>query len=76
VVLDLSSVVSTTKVTTTTEDDMYSLYLYSGLAQEHINDLRRDADQARLARRARRRRQSQARDGATAYRSTRPATAR
>ncbi len=55
---------------------MYSLYLYSGLAQEHINDLRRDADQARLARRARRRRHSQARDGATAYRSARPATAR
>jgi hypothetical protein len=69
-------VVSTTKVNTTTEDDMYSLYLYSGLAQEHINDLRRDADQARLVRRARRRRQQSAAGGGRTYRSARPATAR
>ncbi len=55
---------------------MYSLYLYSGLAQEHINDLRRDADQARLVRRARRRRQQSAAGGGRTYRSARPATAR
>jgi hypothetical protein len=69
--------VSTTKLTTTTEDHMNGLYLYQGLAQEHINDLRRDADRARLVRRARRSRQdSQGDGGGAAYRSARPATAR
>lgn len=56
---------------------MNGLYLYQGLAQEHINDLRRDADKARLVRRARRSRQdSQGDGGGAAYRSARPATAR
>jgi hypothetical protein len=69
--------VSTTKLTTTTEDHMNGLYLYQGLAQEHINDLRRDADKARLIRQARRRRQhSQGNGRGAAYRSARPATAR
>ena len=76
-VLDLSSVVSATKLTTTTEEDMTNnLYgLYSGLAQQHIDDLRREADKARLVRSARRRRQ-RSRDGASAYRSARPVAAR
>ena len=56
---------------------MNGLYLYQGLAQEHINDLRRDADKARLIRQARRSRQhSQGNGRGAAYRSARPATAR
>jgi hypothetical protein len=74
VVLALSSVVSTA-TTTTTEDDM-TLYDYdSGLVQQHIDDLRRDADKARLVRGARRRRQ-RSRQSASAQRAARPVAAR
>jgi hypothetical protein len=47
----------------------------TGLVQQHIDDLRRDADKARLVRRARRSRQ-QRRDGVSAHRLARPVTAR
>jgi hypothetical protein len=57
---------------------MSILYDYdSSLVRQHIDELRRDADKARLIRRSRRHRQeSQARNGASAHRSARPATAR
>lgn len=56
---------------------MSALYDFnSSLIQQHIDELRRDADQARLARRARRRRQRSEVGGGRTYRSARPATAR
>ena len=56
---------------------MTALYGYdSSLIQQHIDELRRDADKARLVRQARRRRQRAQADGGRTYRSARPATAR
>jgi hypothetical protein len=59
----------------TTEGEMSDTLLYSSafLAQQHIDELRRDADNDRLARTARQRRRQRRR---VAMRGLRPAVAR